>query len=137
MEHEVESDDDTGLLTLLEDPVVVLVGHNSIIFDFSLLLCELPRHNLSTAMFERWHFVDTLHIFKDLNQYGCIKLQCLAKETNTDPGHCHRALDDCITLREITNIFAQHIGISTRHLISCYLVDIDVTSSIAQLTVLM
>ena len=126
-----------GTPALLDNPVVVLVGHNSIRFDFPLLLCELLRHNLPTAMFERWHFADTLHIFKDLNQYSCIKLQCMARDTNTDPGHCHRALHDAITLRKITNIFTQRIGISTRHLLSCYLVELDLASSIAQLTTLM
>ena len=88
--YESESDDDMVSPTLLENPVVVLVGHNSIRFDFPLLLCELLRHNLPTAMFERCYFADTLHIFKDLNQYGCIKLQCLAKGTMTDPGRLHR-----------------------------------------------
>ena len=68
---------------------------------------------------------------------GCIKLQCLARETMTDPGHAHRALDDCIALREITNIFANRIGTSTRHLLSLYLVALDLTSSVAQLSVLM
>jgi len=88
-------------------------------------------------MFEQWYFVDTLHVFKDLNQYGCIKLQCLARDTMTDPGHAHRALDDVIALREITHIFAQRIGASIQHLLSCYLVELDLASSIAQLTVLM
>ena len=81
--YESDSDDDMGGPTLLENPVVVLVAHNGIRFDFSLLLCELLRHDLSTTMFERWYFVDTLHVFKDCNQYGCIKLQCLARDTMT------------------------------------------------------
>ena len=133
----MESDDDTGLPTLLEDPVVVLVAHNGIRFDFPLLLCELLRHNLSTTMFERLYFVDTLHVLKDVNQYSCIKLQCLARDTMTDPGHVHRVLDDCLVLRSITNVFAQRIGTSTQHLLSLYLVALDLASSIAQLTVLM
>ena len=121
--------------TPLENPVVVFVGHNSIRFDFPLLLCELLRHNLSTVIFEQWYFVDTLDIFKDLNKHGCIKLQCLARETMTDPGHAHRG--DCIALREITNIFANRIGTSTRHLLSLYLAELDLASSIVQLTLLM
>ena len=135
--YESESDDDKGSPTLLENPVVVLAGHNSIRFDFPLLLCELLRHNLSTTMFEQWYFVDTLDVFKDLNKHGCVKLQCLVRETMTDPGHAHRALDDCIALREVTNIFAHRIGTSTRHLLSLYLVELNLASSIAQLTVLM
>ena len=103
--YEVESDDDTGLPTLLEDPAVVLVAHNGIRFDFPLLLCELLRNNLSTTMFERWYFVDTLHTFKDLNKYECIKLHCLARDTMTDPGsrsqsagrlHCLAEYYECI-----------------------------------------
>ena len=89
--YEVESDDDTGLPTLLEHHAVVLFAHKGVRFDFPLLLCELLRNNLSTTMFERWYFVDTLHTFKDFNKYGCVKLQCLARDTMTDPGHAHRA----------------------------------------------
>jgi len=134
---ESDSDDEMSLPMILEEPIVVMVAHNGFNFDFPLLLCELLRNSLSTTMFEQWYFVDTLHVFKDLNQYGCIKLQCLARDTMTDPGHAHRALDDCIALREITNIFAQRIGASIHHLLSYYLVELDLASSIAQLTVLM
>ena len=132
-----ESDDDIGSPTRLENPVVVLVAHNGIRFDFPSLLCELLRHDLSTTMFERWYFVDTLHVFKDCNQYGCIKLQCLARDTMTDPGDAHRALDDCIVLRKITHTLAQRLGTSMKHLLSFYLVELDLASSIAQLTGLM
>ena len=114
-----------------------MVAHNGSRFDFPLLLCELLRHDLSTTMFEHWYFVDTLHVFKDCYQYACIKLQCLARDTMTYPGHAHRALDDCIALRNITNVFAQRIGTSTQHLLSLYLVELDLASSVAQLTVLM
>ena len=46
-------------------------------------------------------------------------------------------MDDCIALREITNIFAHRIGKSTQHLLSLYVVVLDLTSSTAQLSVLM
>ncbi len=75
-----------------------------------LLLWELLQNNISTGISEQWYFIDALHVFKDLNQYGCIKLQCLARGTMTDPGHAHRALDDCIALLKITHIFAQRVG---------------------------
>ena len=55
----------------------------------------------------------------------------------TDPGCAHRALDDCVVLGRIANIFAQRLGISTRHLLSLYLVELDLASSVAQLSVLM
>ena len=135
--YDSDSDDDLELPTILEDPVVVLVGHNAFRFDFPFLLCELLRHNLSTTIFGHWYFVDTLHVFKDCNQYGCVKLQCLARDTMMDPGHAHRALDDCVVLGKIANIFAQRLGVSTQHLLSMYLVELDLASSIAQLTVLM
>ena len=135
--YESESDDDVGSPALLENPVVVLVAHNGIRFDFPLLMCELLRHNLSASVFERWYFVDTLHVFKDLNHYSCIKLQCLARDTTTDPGDAHRAIDDCIALRKITHIFGQRLGTSMKYLLSFYLVELDLASSIAQLTMLM
>ena len=57
--------------------------------------------------------------------------------TMTDSGNAHRALDDCVALGGITNIYAQRIGISIKHLLSLYLVELDSVSSVAQLSVLM
>ena len=134
-QNESDSDDnDTGLPTLLESPCVVLVAHNGMNFDFPLLLCELLRHQIPTTIFKYWHFVDTLHVFKDLNHHGCIKLQCLARDTHTDPGNAHRGLDDCIALCSISHIFANKLGISMKRLFSFYLVELELESSIALLT---
>ena len=55
----------------------------------------------------------------------------------TDPGHAHRALDDCVALRKITEIFAQRVGIPTKRLLSLFLMDLDLNSSVAQLRTLM
>jgi len=134
---ESDSDDEMSAPMILQEPIIVMAAHNGFNFDFPLLLCELLRTSLSTTMFEKWYFVDTLHIFKDLSQYGCIKLQCLCQKMAVYSGNAHRALDDCLALREITNIFAQRVGISAQYLLSCYLVELDLASSIAQLTVLM
>ena len=138
-EHGSDDDDDEGaaLPTLLEDPIAVLVAHNGLRFDCPLLLCGLLRSHLPTDIFEQQCFVDTLHVFKAFSPYGCIKLQCLARDTMTDPGHAHRALDDCIALRIITEIFAQRVGIPTKRLLSLFLVDLDLNSSVAQLQTLM
>ena len=136
-DNDLDSDDDIGLPAIQEEPVIVLLAHNGIRFDFPLLLCELLRNDISTTIFEQWYFIDTLHVFKSLDQHGCIKLQCLARETMTDPGNAHRALDDCVALRNVTNIFAQRFGTSMKHLLSLYLVELDLPSSVAQLTVLM
>ena len=54
-----------------------------------------------------------------------------------DSGHAHRALDDCIVLWRITNIFAERIGISMKHLLLMFLAELDLASSTAQLTMLM
>ena len=86
---------------------------------------------------EQWYFVDTLQVFKSLNEYGCIKLQCTAKDLMIDSGHAHRALDDCIVLWRITSILAERVGISMKRLLSMFLVELDVVSSTAQLTMLM
>ena len=47
------------------------------------------------------------------------------------------SIDDWFALRSVTNVFAQRIGTSTQHLLSLYLVELDLASSVAQLTVLM
>ena len=136
--NEPDSDDnDTELPTLLESPCVVLTAHNGIKFDFPLLLCELLRHQIPTTIFKYWHFVDTLHVFKDLHQHSCIKLQCLARDTHTDPGNAHRALDDCIALCSIFHLFTNRLDISMKRLFSFYLIELDLESNIAQLTTLM
>ena len=53
-----------------------------------------------------------------------------------DSGHAHRALDDCIVLWRITNVFAERLGISMKELLSSFSVELDVASSTAQLSML-
>ena len=65
-----DSDDDMRQPTILEDPVIVLVAHNGFKFDFSMLICELLRNNISTMIWEQWYFIDTLQLFRSLNEYG-------------------------------------------------------------------
>ena len=132
-----DDDDDTEPPTLIEDPLIVLVAHNGFRFDFPMLLCELLRNGISTMILERWYFVDTLHVFRSLNPYGCIKLQCIARDMIIDSGNAHRALDDCIVLWRITTVLAERIGISMKHLLSMFLVELDVASSTAQLATIM
>ena len=71
---EVDSDDEVSTPMMIQEPIVVLAAHNGVKFDFPLLLCELLRNKLCFQKFEQWYFVDTLHVFKALNQYNCIKL---------------------------------------------------------------
>ena len=72
---ESDSDDEMSTPMILQEPIVVLAAHNGF---RPLLLCELLRNSLSTTMFEQWYFVDTLHVFKDLNQYGYRHLQLIS-----------------------------------------------------------
>ena len=132
-----DSDDEMRQPIFLEDPIIVLAAHNGFRFDFPLLLCELLRNDISTTIWEQWYFVDTLQIFRSLNEYGCIKLQCTAKDMTIDSGHAHRALDDCIVLWRITSTFAERIGISMKELLSRFSVELDLASSTAQLSMLM
>jgi len=132
-----DSDDEMRQPIFLEDPIIVLAAHNGFRFDFPLLLCELLRNDISTTIWQQWYFVDTLQIFRSLNEYGCIKLQCTAKDMMIDSGHAHRALDDCIVLWRIANIFAERVGISMKELVSRFSVELDLASSTTQLTMLM
>jgi len=132
-----DEDSDDEMITFLEDPIIVLAAHNGFRFDFPFLLCELLRNDISTTIWEQWYFVDTLQLFRSLNEYGCIKLQCTAQLMIIDSGNAHRALDDCIVLWRITNVFAERIGISMKELLSRFSVELDLASSTAQLTMLM
>ena len=135
--EESYSDDEALKPMILQEPVVVLAAHNGSKFDFPLLLCEVLRNNLSTNVFEQWHFIDTLDVSKSLDRCGCVKLQCLCKELAIDSGNAHRALDDCLALRNILHISAQRCGLSFRLFLSLYVVEVDLDSSIAQLSVLL
>ena len=84
-DEDSDDDDDARRPAIVEDPIVVMVAHNGVRFDFPMLLCELLRGGLSPTTFERWYFVDTLHVFKALNRFGCIKLQCAAKDLTIEP----------------------------------------------------
>ena len=132
-----DSDDDMRQPVILEDPVIVMVGHNGFRFDFPMLLCELLRHRLSPMICEQWYFIDTLHVFRSLNEYGCNKLQCTATDMMIDSGNAHRALDDCTVLWQITHILAERVGMSMKQLLSMFLVQLDMASSTAQLSTLM
>jgi len=58
--QEGDSDDEMRHITFLEDPTVVSAAHNGFRFDFPLLLCELLRNDISTTIWEQWHFIDML-----------------------------------------------------------------------------
>ena len=114
-----------------------LQKRSSIGFDFPFLLCETIRHSLSTAPFEDWLYVDTLHISKCLLPHGCHKLQCISLRARIDTGRAHRALDDCLALRRVVESMAQSLDVPLAALLKHFAVEVDLASSLAQLSVLM
>ena len=103
-------------------------------FDFPLLTAEILRHRLSCASLQTWRFVDTLAV---LQGHGCSKLQCLALRVTADTGRQHRAIDDCVTLRQVVVAMAQGLGTTLPSLLLPYALEVDLPSSLAQLSVLM
>jgi hypothetical protein len=106
-------------------------------FDFPLLLCELLRHGLSCTPFERWLFVDTLVALQAARRHGCLKLQCLSLRVMADTGRAHRALDDCVSLRQVVVAAAIALGIPPSTWLRDFAQELDVPPSVAQLSVLM
>ena len=105
-------------------------------FDFPLILAELVRHRLPCDAIEQALFVDTLAVLQCVS-HGCVKLQCQAQRLNVDPGQGHRALDDCWTLRHVATIAAHTLGHALSDLLGRFLLEVDIASSLAQLSVLM
>ena len=138
-QRRADSDDEEepGLPRLLPDPPVLLIaGHNSVRFDFALLLCECLRHRMSCDCFRRWLFVDTLHVIKALAEHSCKKLGCMVKTLGTDL-RAHRALDDCIALRHVGVALAERVGMTLPMLLEQFALELDLDTSVAQISVLM
>ena len=106
-------------------------------FDFPLLLCEVLRHGLPCWPLEHWIFVDTISVLQATSQHGCMKLQCLSLRLMADTGRAHRALDDCASLRHVMASVAFALGVSLPVLLQRFGQELDLTSSLAQLAVLM
>ncbi len=120
-----------------QPPIVMLAAHNGIRFDFPLLLCEVMRHRLPCTPFEDWLFVDTLVALQVLARHSCLKLQCLALRVVADTGRAHRALDDCVCLRQVAAALAQGVDMPLSSFLLRFAVELDMPSSLAQLSVLM
>ncbi len=119
-----------------QPPIVMLAAHNGIRFDFPLLLCEVMRHRLPCTPFEDWLFVDTLVAMQVLARHSCLKLQCLALRV-ADTGRAHRALDDCVCLRQVAAALVQGVDVPLPSFLLRFAVELDMPSSLAQLSVLM
>ena len=94
---------------------------------------------MNLAPFREWRYVDTLHLFQgcEHHKHGCVKLQCLSNHFMVDTGRAHRALDDCHSLRRVCEALTQTLGTTLPRLLVLFAVDVDLPSSLAQLSVLM
>ena len=106
-------------------------------FDFPLLLCEVRRHGLPCWPFEHWRFVDTLAVLQGVTRHGCLKLQCLSLHIMAETGRAHRALDDCVSLRQVMASAALGLGVPMPSLLARFGQDLDLHASLAQLAILM
>ena len=161
LDIDTDTDDDEPRAPQLEEsPVLLMAAHNGVCasgglgyigqrrsftddwcltevrFDFPLLLCEVLRHGLPCWPFERWIFVDTISVLQATSQHGCLKLQCLSLRLLVDTGRAHRALDDCVSLRQVMASVAFALGVSLPVLLQRFGQELDLTSSLAQLAVL-
>ena len=135
-----DSEDDVmeSLPELAVDPVLLAVGHNAFHFDFPVLLSECLRHGLSCACFESWLFADTMHVCQSMVAHGCKKLQCMVRTFGCSSDlRAHRALDDCVALRHVGCALAEAVGEDLPVLLRRAAVEVDLRTSLAQLSVLM
>ena len=121
-------------------PRLLLVGHNSIRFDFAVLLFECARHKLSMAPFRQWLFADTLHILETTKSElggACLKLQCWFNSIAfANDLRAHRALDDCLALRCVVHNVAYRLGCSVTELMRKFACCWDELTSVAQIAAL-
>ena len=139
--HESDDDDDAPELVRIaeEPPTVVIAAHNGVRFDFCMILFECTRYGLDISPLGRWLYVDTLSVLSSYSRElgGCLKLQCLARwSAATQDMRPHRALDDCIVLKDVMAHAAALLGISMSDLFKLFTMKLDVASSCVYLNAL-
>ena len=72
-----------------------------------------------------------------MSAHSCLKLQCLAQRSMSDSGRAHRALDDCLVLRQVVVSVAESIGISVKELLAHFALELDLECSTLQIRILM
>ena len=104
-----------------------------------MLLCECYRHDLDLTVFDNWVYVDTLHVVKAAKrQVGeCVKLQCLGKNVCTSTAlQAHRGRDDCVVLVNVMYVISVQLGCPLSQLLSMFAESIQMSESLAQVSVL-
>ena len=136
-ETDSESEEPQQTQLLPELPLLLLGGHNSCKVDFPMLLAECLRHCVPCECFKKWTYVDTLHVVSAFN-HSCKKLQCLVKLLGeTVDLRAHRALDDTVALRQVSNVFAERVGCTLPDLLRQFALELDFDRSLAVLSILL
>ena len=120
-------------------PTLMLAAHNGFAFDFAVLLCECCRHGIDLSVFERWVYVDTLHVIKAIGREvaPCMKLQCMARRMCDWGGlQAHRGRDDCVALLGVLQVVAAQLGRTVENLLRMFAECISVCESFMQVYVL-
>ena len=135
----MDSDDECAELPTIsqEPPIILLAAHNGIKFDFALLFIECYRHRLDMSVFEKWIFVDTMHVMSAVKDvvWPCCKLQCLAVHAcDAEELRAHRARDDCVALLRVMSCVAVRLGIRLHRLLHAFGVQVNFISSISQIS---
>ena len=136
-ETDSENEEPRQTQLLSEPPLLLLGGHNSVRFDFPMLLAECLRHCVPCDCFRKWLYVDTLHVVGAFN-YSCKKLQCLVKLLGeTADLRAHRALDDTVALRHVSSALAERVGCTLPELLRQFALELDFDKSLAVLSILL
>ena len=76
-------------------------------FDQPMLCSECARQGVKRDFnMSQWGYVDTLDVLRAVDSRivgDCAKLQCLLRRCGSEKGflRAHRALDDCVALRDV------------------------------------
>ena len=81
--------------------------------------------------------MDTLTALQTVSRHACLKLQCLSLRIMAETGRAHRALDDCVSLRQVMAAAALVLDMSVSALLGRFAQELDLPSSRAQLSLLM
>ena len=102
-----------------------------------MLLAECLRHCVPCECFKRWLYVDTLHVVGAF-EHSCRKLQCLVKLLGeTADLRAHRALDDTVAFKNVSNVLAERVGCTLPDLLRQFALELDFDRSLAVLSILL
>ena len=102
-----------------------------------MLLAECLRHCVPCDSFQKWLYVDTLHVV-GVFEYSCKKLQCLVKLLGeTADLRAHRARDDTVALRHVSNVLAERVGCTLPELLRQFALELDFDKSLSILSILL